>query len=154
MNGKQIAVVVPGTWDTVSDRIDLALWLSNVGFSSYSDKSHFFDYVLGINYNTLASPADTGNLLAADIQPLISGGASICIFAHSQGGLVSRWGRSKRPMRGTLTGLVMFADLRTRAFPLRASTSDLMSILTQYMHRRPSLCPVTLYEASTPDSLP
>jgi len=91
--GKRIAIVVPGTWrDLGSDGFPaLGEYLNNLGYYNASDNNHFFYRVLGVNYNTLASPDQTGDLLAAQIAQLTSDGARVFVFAHSQGGLVSRW---------------------------------------------------------------
>jgi hypothetical protein len=94
INGERIAIVVPGTWGKVSDDTSTHLsdWLVNLGFVSDTDQVHFFNRVLGVNYETLkATPDQNGELLGAQIKMLIDQGASIYVFAHSQGGLVARW---------------------------------------------------------------
>jgi hypothetical protein len=93
--GQRIAVVVPGTWNTPDDDKPLADYLGNLGLASDNDQNRFFGHVIAINYNTLANPSETGEMFASRLKQLIANGAQLYLFAHSQGGLVSRWAIEK-----------------------------------------------------------
>ena len=114
VSGKRIAVVVPGTCAYIEHDHDddpsfehLADFLANLGLRDDNDSRHYFDNVIGINYNTLAAPDQTGVKLAEQLRPLLAGGAKVYVFAHSLGGLVSRWAIEKSGAQDT-TMLVMF----------------------------------------------
>ena len=131
LEGKRIALVVPGTWSGVSenpskftDQLHEANFLANVGFADDSDPTPYFDVVLGITYQTTdVSPDINGQALADKIKPLIAQGAKFYLFAHSQGGLVSRWAIEKGgakdvvmlTMLGTPNAGIPFAGLYTVA---------------------------------------
>jgi pimeloyl-ACP methyl ester carboxylesterase len=93
--GQRIAVVVPGTWNTPDDDKPLADYLGNLGLVTDNDQNPFFNHVVAIKYNTLANPSETGELFASRLKQLMAQGAQLYLFAHSQGGLVSRWAIEK-----------------------------------------------------------
>lgn len=105
--GHRVAIIIPGTWSDHNARTHLADYLGNLGYLSDSDNQRFFNDVLGIDYNTLASPDQTGTILASYLKRLIDAGARVYLFAHSQGGLVSRWAIEKAGASDTAM-LVMF----------------------------------------------
>ena len=99
--GKRIAVIIPGTFTWRLDTfvknerfIQLSNWLMSINLKNANRK--FFDYVLGFEYDDILSPPEeSGRILGESLKNLLSKGASLYLFGHSQGGLVSRWAIEK-----------------------------------------------------------
>ncbi|WP_309717527.1 hypothetical protein [Armatimonas sp.] len=94
--GKRLAIIIPGTFTRRDNPLHsnehfhkLTTFLSTI--NNTSSANLFFDGILGFEYDDiLATPAESGRVLAKYLNNLLVDGVVIYLFAHSQGGLVSR----------------------------------------------------------------
>ncbi|MBS1701408.1 MAG: hypothetical protein JST12_07095 [Armatimonadetes bacterium] len=104
MPGKRIAIVVHGLGNNVNNMTDLARFLGRDLNSSV--QSPVYDQVWGYQYNWLAHIDDSGRQFADDLKRAMDPDSEIDIYAHSMGGLVSRWALEKEGMGQSIHRLV------------------------------------------------
>lgn len=108
LTGKQVAVLVHGTFVSLDDLHQLADYLVNLGQKDITDQAPFFNAVLGFGYDSEnADPTISGTALGIFVNDLINRHAQVYLFAHSQGGLVARWALEKGSAKNAVM-LVMF----------------------------------------------
>lgn len=111
VKGKRIAITIHGLFGSLNDVGSLADFLKDRMRLNDSNriKNGRYDLVLGYNYNVYPSIKSIAQKFAKDLQPIISQAQYVDIYAHSMGGLVSRWAIEKEGAGKNIRRLIMFA---------------------------------------------
>lgn len=110
-----VAVVVHGMSNDVTDMTDLARFLAR-DINEYTNYN-VYDEVWGYEYNWKAHINESGDAFAAAILAKLSTGSKVDIYAHSMGGLVSRWAIEKRGV-GAYVHYLLTLDTPHEGVPL------------------------------------
>ena len=106
VTGKRIAVVVHGIFNNHTNVKDLGGFLASDIALMSNLPSDTYDQVWCYEYKWEANIADNGKLFAQQLNSKMPDAAQTDIFAHSMGGLVSRWALEKEGLGNRITRLI------------------------------------------------
>jgi hypothetical protein len=110
MINQRVAVVVHGMDGTAAKMVDLGRLLWQMTGDGPMQNKKIYDAVWAYQYNWQAHIDASGNAFAANLKPLLNDAKEVHIFAHSLGGLVSRWGIEKAGLGAQVKVLVMLGS--------------------------------------------
>jgi pimeloyl-ACP methyl ester carboxylesterase len=106
MPAKRVAVVIHGIRNDVTDMIDFLGMDLNKYVATPTYNGPVYDQIWGYQYTWYAHINDSGQKFANDLRSVIGPNTEVDIYAHSMGGLVSRWALEKEGMGASIHRLV------------------------------------------------
>lgn len=109
-NGKRVAIVVHGIMNDISNMTPLGNFLATDPQLN-SVGGHYkpmYDYVIGYDHDFRAPIDANGKLFADAVREKCATVATLDVFAHSQGGLISRWAVEKEGLDDIVSRVFLF----------------------------------------------
>ena len=105
MAGKRIAVIVHGIFNDRTNMVDLGRFLRTDINTGNNTPGPVYDAVWCYEYNWKAHIVDNATRFTQKLGAAMTGAVEVDIYAHSMGGLVSRWALEKAGLGSSITRL-------------------------------------------------